>query len=175
MLNEVCDTHSQRCNLLLLRSRFACFYILYSTSFLLVLRICNGFCQWNKFSSSFTVVGVLVTVLQRNRANICNKVLAHAIRGCEVPWSAACKLEKSGRPVVWFKGLWARQLMVQIPWIWRQRAEDWHSAQQSGRERILPPSAFLFYSGPRKVRRYPPALRRAIRCTQSTNSNANLF
>lgn len=28
VLHEVCDTHSRRCNLLLLRSQFACFYIL---------------------------------------------------------------------------------------------------------------------------------------------------
>ena len=66
-------------------------------------------------------------------------------------------------------------VLVQVHRSENQVHQWFRSKGKRSRAERIQPSAFLLYSDPQWVGRYPPTLGRAIFVTESNNSNANLF
>lgn len=138
-------------------------------------------------SSRNPLVILLVRALERNRTNrvFTDWFITHR-NWLTWPWELRCctlETQESG----WCHSVWVRRPEDQgSRWCesqrgsgglhqehWRPRAGE-DGCLHSGREQILPSSAFWFYSGS-QTGQCPPTLVRAVLFTQSTDSKANLF
>ena len=81
-------------------------------------------------------------------------------------WSSICKLETQ-------QSWWCNSLSLNV-WeprvLWTRKDQYPSSNNEAEKGRILPPSAFLFYSGPQQIG-CSTILRREIGFTESTDSN----